>query len=59
MTVTWPLRAALGEEAFGTAWAAGWAMTVEQAIDLALEACPGFQTLEASLPLPNGRDEPK
>jgi hypothetical protein len=32
-----PLRAALGEEAFAAAWAAGRAMTLEQAIAYALE----------------------
>ena len=36
-----PVRAALSEESFATAWAAGKAMTMEQAIAYALEESAG------------------
>ena len=37
-----PVRQALGEEAFSAAWAAGAAMTIEQAMDAALQV-PGSE----------------
>jgi hypothetical protein len=33
------VRAALGEEAFAAAWAAGRALSLEDAVTFALEAC--------------------
>jgi hypothetical protein len=38
------LRSALGEEAFGEAWAQGRAMTLDESLDYALEAAADVET---------------